>query len=135
MLRTHTCGELRSEHIGQRVTLCGWIDTSRDHGGTMFIDLRDRYGKTQCVANADSGEVSLEVAKKLRGEDVALISGIVSHRLEGKINAKLATGEIEIRADEVRLLKPLPNASVLPESRRTAGGRSAIEVSLYRFAA
>ena len=121
MLRTHTCGELRSEHIGQRVTLCGWVDTSRLHSvGLMFIDLRDRYGKTQCVANADSGEASLDVAKKLRGEDVVLISGVVSHRLEGKINAKLATGEIEIRADEVRLLNRcqtppfFPNQDELP---------------------
>ncbi len=120
MLRTHTCGELRSANIGQQVTLCGWIDTSRDHGGTIFIDLRDRYGKTQCVVNPDSGEESLEVAKKLRGEDVALIKGTVSPRLEGKINAKLQTGEIEIRATEVRLLNRsltppfFPNQEELP---------------------
>ncbi len=120
MLRTHTCGELRSANIGQQVTLCGWIDTSRDHGGTIFIDLRDRYGKTQCVVNPDSGEESLDVAKKLRGEDVALIKGTVSPRLEGKINAKLQTGEIEVRATEVRLLNRsltppfFPNQEELP---------------------
>lgn len=120
MLRTHTCGELRSTHIGKRVTLCGWIDTARDHGGTMFIDLRDRYGKTQCVVNPDSGEAALEVAKSLRGEDVVLISGVVSPRLEGKANNKLATGDVEIRADKVQLLNKcltppfFPNQSELP---------------------
>ena len=74
MLRTHTCGQLRSSDTGQEVTLCGWVDKSRDHGGTIFLDLRDRYGKTQVVVNPDSGEENLKVAKDLRGEDVVLVS-------------------------------------------------------------
>jgi aspartyl-tRNA synthetase len=104
LLRTHNCGQLRSSDIGQRVTLCGWVDKSRDHGGTIFLDLRDRYGKTQVVVNPDCGAEALQAAKDLRGEDVALIQGKVAPRLEGKDNLKLATGEIEVRADSVRLL-------------------------------
>ena len=69
MLRTHTCGQLRSSDIGQEVTLCGWVDKSRDHGGTIFLDLRDRFGKTQVVVNPDSGAKYLQVAKDFRGED------------------------------------------------------------------
>ncbi|MCA9195437.1 MAG: aspartate--tRNA ligase [Planctomycetales bacterium] len=120
LLRSHTCGQLRSSNIGQEVTLCGWVDTSRDHGGTIFLDLRDRYGKTQCVVNPDSGAEFLEVAKKLRGEDVALVKGLVHARLEGKDNQKLSTGDIEIRASEIRLLNRsktppfFPNQPELP---------------------
>lgn len=120
MLRSHTCGQLRSDHVGQHVTICGWVDTSRDHGGTIFLDLRDRYGKTQVVVNPGSGSEALETAKKLRGEDVALFSGKISRRLEGKANPKLATGEIELIADRVQLLNRcqtppfFPNQDELP---------------------
>lgn len=120
MLRTHTCGELRSSHIGQEVVLCGWVDKSRDHGGTIFLDLRDRYGRTQVVVNPDCGAETLQIAKDLRGEDVTLIKGEVTPRLEGKDNEKLDTGEIEIRASEVRLLNRcktppfFPNQEELP---------------------
>jgi aspartyl-tRNA synthetase len=110
LLRTHTCGQLRVENVGQEVTLCGWVDTTRDHGGAVFLDLRDRYGKTQVVVAPQSGPEVLELAKSLRGEDVVLVRGIVSHRLEGKINAKIITGEIEIRASYVEVL----NRSVTP---------------------
>ncbi len=110
MLRTHTCGQLRVENVGQEVTLCGWVDTTRDHGGAVFLDLRDRYGKTQVVVAPQSGPEVLELAKSLRGEDVVLVRGTVSHRLEGKINAKIATGEIEIRGSYVEVL----NRSVTP---------------------
>lgn len=120
MLRTHTCGQLRSSNIGDTVTLCGWVDKSRDHGGTIFLDLRDRYGKTQVVVNPDSGETALQTAKDLRGEDVVLITGEVAPRLEGKDNTKLETGEIEIRATVVELLNKsktppfFPNQEELP---------------------
>ncbi|QDV26895.1 aspartate--tRNA ligase [Aureliella helgolandensis] len=121
MLRSHTCGQLRSSHIGQTVTLCGWVDKSRDHGGTMFIDLRDRYGKTQVVVNPDSGEQALEVAKELRGEDVVLMEGIVSPRLEGKDNSKLPTGEIEIRASRVEVLNASKTPPFFPNQQETPG--------------
>ncbi|MFK7737609.1 MAG: aspartate--tRNA ligase [Pirellulaceae bacterium] len=120
MLRTHTCGELRSENVGDTVTICGWVDKSRDHGGTIFLDLRDRYGKTQAVVNPDSGQEALQVAKELRGEDVVAITGTVAPRLEGKGNQKLATGEIEVRGTTVEILNKsetppfFPNQEELP---------------------
>ena len=96
MLRTHTCGQLRTEYINQEVTLCGWVDTARDHGRTVFLDLRDRYGKTQIVVDPDCGAELVEQAKRLRAEDVVRIVGAVEHRPEGTTNPELATGEIEV---------------------------------------
>ena len=110
MMRTHTCGELRASHVGQQVTLCGWVDTTRDHGGAVFLDLRDRYGLSQVVAAPEGGAECVEAAKKLRGEDVVQITGTVADRLEGKKNSKLATGDIELRATHIKLL----NSSVTP---------------------
>jgi len=104
LLRTHTCGQLRREHIGQQVTLCGWVDTNRDYGGSQFIDLRDRYGKTQIVFTPQSGVETQALARTLRSEDVVAIRGTVARRLEGKDNPKLATGEIEIRGEKIDLL-------------------------------
>ncbi len=86
MLRTHTCGELNESHIGKKVTLCGWIDTIRDHGGVMFMDLRDRYGKTQVV----------QKDKNLKIEDCVRVTGIVQKRPAGTENLKIPTGKIEI---------------------------------------
>lgn len=120
MMRSHTCGELRASHIGQRVTLCGWVDTARDHGMAVFLDLRDRYGITQVVAAPESGSDCVNEAKKLRNEDVVQIVGVVAERLEGKRNAKLPTGEIELRAESIKLLNPsvtppfVPNQTELP---------------------
>lgn len=121
MLRSHTCGELRSSHIDQIVTLCGWVDKSRDHGGTIFLDLRDRYGRTQVVVNPDTGGDYLEIAKKLRGEDVVLIEGKVSPRLEGKDNSKLPTGEIELRASKVEILNRCKTPPFYPNQEELPG--------------
>ncbi len=121
MLRTHTCGQLRSSEIGQEVTLCGWVDKCRDHGGTIFLDLRDRYGKTQVVVNPDSGQEHLKIAKDLRGEDVVLVGGKVAPRLEGKDNTKLATGEIEIHASKVQLLNPSKTPPFFPNQEELPG--------------
>ncbi|MBN2476258.1 MAG: aspartate--tRNA ligase [Pirellulales bacterium] len=104
MLRTHTCGELRAEHIGREVTLCGWVDTYRDHSGVLFVDLRDRYGRTQVVFAPEGGEENLKVAKSLRSEYVISATGKVAARPEGTVNAKLATGEIELRVDRLEVL-------------------------------
>ena len=79
MLRTHTCGELRAGDVNEEetVTLCGWVDSYRDHGGLVFIDLRDRYGKTQIVFNPEEQSEIHDTARGLRSEDVIQISGIV----------------------------------------------------------
>jgi aspartyl-tRNA synthetase len=110
LLRTHTCGQLRAEHIGQVVTLSGWVDSYRDHGGGIFIDLRDRYGKTQIVFGPESGAENQEIARGLRSEFVISVTGEVAHRPEGTVNPKLTTGEIEVRPTKVSLL----NKSLTP---------------------
>ncbi len=101
--RTHTCGELSAKNIGEEATLCGWVDRNRDHGGVIFIDLRDRYGLTQIVFNPEDGEI-YQQAKALRGEFVIAIKGQVESRPEGMINKNLATGEIDVHAQELRIL-------------------------------
>ncbi len=121
MLRTHTCGQLRPEHIGHEVTLCGWVDTNRDQGGIVFIDLRDRYGKTQVVFEPDSGPDVLAQAGKLRTEDVVRVTGKVAHRPEGTTNSKIDTGEIEVRAKKVELLNKCNNAPFFPTAMELPG--------------
>ena len=108
MFRTHTCGELTAHHVGQEATLCGWVDSARDHGGAVFVDLRDRYGKTQVVAAPESGHAVVEQFKRLHGEDVLRVSGRVAHRPEGTVNPKLATGEIELRVTTIEVLNACP---------------------------
>jgi len=90
--------------VGQEVTLCGWVDSYRDHSGVLFIDLRDRYGKTQVVVGPDSGADNQQLARSLRAEDVIRVVGKVALRPEGTTNPKLATGEIELRANRVECL-------------------------------
>ncbi len=116
MLRTHTCGELRGQDVGRQVTLCGWVDTYRDHSGVLFIDLRDRYGKTQAVFAPESGEPLLQRARSLRPEFVVRASGAVAPRPEGTVNPKLPTGEIEVRVKELEVL----NRSLTPPFQPTA---------------
>ena len=101
MLRTHTCGELRSSHVDSEVKLGGWVNSYRDHGGLVFIDLRDRYGKTQIVFNPDVNPEMHEIARSLRNEDVVQVKGEVLNRGEGLTNPKLDTGEIEVRVREL----------------------------------
>jgi len=110
LLRTHTCGELNAGHKGQEVTLSGWVDSYRDHGGGIFIDLRDRYGKTQIVFGPECGAENQELARSLRSEFVISVTGKVALRPEGTVNAKLATGEIEVRPSKLTLL----NKSLTP---------------------
>lgn len=101
MLRTHTCGELRRENVGQTVTVCGWVDTYRDHHGLVFIDLRDRYGKTQIAFDMSNDESLQEIARSLRKEDVLQVTGEVVARSDKDINPKMATGEIDVRGREL----------------------------------
>ncbi len=121
MLRTHTCGELRAEHEGQTVTVCGWIDTSRDHSGVLFIDLRDRYGKTQVVFAPEGGGELLAQAKLLRGEDVIAVTGTVAPRPEGTVNPKLPTGAIEVRAKQLAVLNKSRTPPFHPTSKDLPG--------------
>jgi len=102
--RTHTCGELRPSHVGHQVTLTGWVDTRRDLGGVIFIDLRDRYGKTQIVFNPQKNETAHQTAKDLRSEFVVSVSGIVESRPSGSENPDLPTGNIDVLATELTIL-------------------------------
>ncbi len=96
MLKTHTCGELTAAHVGQRVTLAGWVNRRRDHGGLIFIDLRDRFGLTQVTIDSETQAAAHEVASQARSEFVLQISGIVQKRPAGGENPNLATGQIEL---------------------------------------
>lgn len=111
-MRTHYCGTLRASDIGSTVTLFGWVDRRRDHGGVIFVDLRDRTGVVQIVSDPERTPESYPQADPLRNEYVVKIVGRVSQRQEGSINPKLPTGEVEIYADSIELLnavrKPLP---------------------------
>ncbi len=109
MYRTHTCGELRPAQAGETVTLAGWVHRQRDHGGVTFIDLRDRYGVVQVVADPAKPEV--HAAQEARSEWVLGVTGVVRRRPAGAENPNMATGEIEIEATRVEVLnpsKPLP---------------------------
>ena len=109
--RTHNCGDIRSSDINNTVTLNGWVNKVRLHGQVVFVDLRDRYGKTQIVFDADEYEGDFEIIKKISMEDVLSIKGTVRSRLESAINPNLATGEIEILVSEFIMLNesaPLP---------------------------
>jgi len=109
--RSNTCGALRADHIGERVTLAGWVGSRRDHGGVIFIDLRDREGMTQVVFRPEEHPGVAEAAHALRDEDVIQVSGTVARRLEGTENAKLGTGAVELVADSLLVLN---KAEVLP---------------------
>ncbi len=102
--RTHTCGELSEKDVGSIVTLMGWIQTARDHGGVIFVDLRDREGVTQVVFNPEIHEESHKRAHILRSEYVVAVKGLVRKRPEGMANPAIATGEIEVVANELRIL-------------------------------
>ena len=109
--RSCHCGALRAKDIGQRATLAGWVGSRRDHGGVIFVDLRDREGVTQVVFRPEEHATVAETAHSLRDEDVIQVSGTIARRLAGTENAKLSTGEVELVADEVKILN---KAEVLP---------------------
>ncbi len=102
-MRTHGAGNLRAEHAGDKVTLAGWAANRRDHGGVAFIDLRDRSGVVQIVANLE-GEAALEKAHRVRSEYVLRVTGTVRERPEGMRNPKLDTGDIEVVVEDLEIL-------------------------------
>ena len=129
MLRTHTCGELTKANADEEVTVCGWVDRVRDHGKGLFIDLRDRYGRTQVVVGTSTSAEVLETAGKLKSEFVISVTGKVRLRPTGQENKKITTGEIELNASDVTILneaklppfvpgqKDLPNEDLRLEHR------------------
>jgi len=103
-MRSHTCGILRKEDEGEIVTLCGWVDTVRDHGGVIFIDLRDRYGITQVIFDPDDSKEAWELADKCRSEYVIQVEGKVELRPGDMANKKMPTGDVEVRCNSINLL-------------------------------
>jgi len=106
MLRSHTCGELRSNHVGETVILAAWVNRRRDHGGVTFLDLRDRSGIVQVVANPEISAGSHRAAEEVRAEWVVRVEGIVRRRPEGMENPDLPTGEIEVEVHALEVLNP-----------------------------
>jgi len=106
LLKSHNCGALRKEHVGKQVTLAGWVDRRRDHGGLIFIDLRDREGIVQVAFNPETAGAAHKVATKMRSEYVVSITGEVALRPPGTENSRLPTGEIEVIAREANILNP-----------------------------
>ena len=104
MLRTHTCGQLTKEMIEKEVILCGWVNSRRDHGKLIFVDIRDRYGVTQVIFLPKPNVETYEKAKKLRNEDVVMVKGTVNPRPKKTENPKISTGLIEVCANELEIL-------------------------------
>ncbi|MBI4300040.1 MAG: aspartate--tRNA ligase, partial [Chloroflexi bacterium] len=106
MLKSHRCGELTARNAGEDVTLAGWVHRRRDHGGLVFIDLRDRWGIVQVVFNPELAPQTHEKAGDLRNEFVVRVKGIVRRRPAGTENANLPTGEVEVVAEDLDILNP-----------------------------
>ena len=102
-MRTHYCGDLRSAHVDRDVVLCGWVDRRRDHGGVIFLDLRDRQGVAQAVFDPDAGE-AFDAAERVRAEYVLRVSGCVRKRSDDTVNPDMDTGEVEVRAAALEVL-------------------------------
>jgi len=121
MKRTHTCGDLSKKELQKEVTLCGWVQTRRDHGGVIFIDLRDRYGITQVVFDPSHNEEAHKAAESLGREWVIQVIGHVRLRPEGMKNPKLPTGEIEVIADHLNILNRAETPPIEVEDKIEAG--------------
>ena len=119
-LRTHGCGELRAEHAGAEVALCGWVGHQRDHGGVLFVDLRDREGSVQVVFHPEEQPQAHAAASRLRTESVVRVTGEVRRRPEGTVNPGLPTGEIEVAARGVEVLSEAEPTPFPIEDRITA---------------
>lgn len=119
--RTHSCGELREQNVGERVVLMGWVAKKRDFGVFTFIDLRDREGMTQVVVSSETAAEAHAKAKSIRGEFVIAVKGTVVSRAEGTHNSKLATGDIEIKVEELLILN---DAAVPPFQLEVAGSEN-----------
>ncbi len=130
MLRTHTCGELRREHIGQTVTLAGWVHRRRDLGPILFIDLRDRYGLIQLVVDPATTPEARSILESARSEYVLQVTGRVRERPEGTANSNLATGEVEVEVTEAAILNAAKTPPIL--INRDGGEDEALRLK-YRY--
>ena len=129
--RTHTCGQLRKSDVDKEVKLAGWVHSYRDHGGLVFIDLRDRDGITQLVFDADvCGPSAHEEARHLRSEWVISVAGLVEPRGQGLENAKLATGQIEVRVKTLEVLSVSPTPPFTPDAHETVNEERRLQ---YRY--
>src|SRR5437868_7027773 len=129
--RTHTCGQLRKTDVPKIVQIAGWVHSYRDHGGLVFIDLRDRDGVTQAVFDPDScGKEIHDQARGLRSEWVISVQGEVEDRGEGMHNAKLPTGDIEVRARKLQVLSVSPTPPFIPHETETVNEERRLQ---YRF--
>ena len=115
-MRSHGCGDLRQDASGQAVELCGWVDRSRDHGGVIFVDLRDRSGSVQITVDPDNGAAMFAVAEHLRNETVIQVAGTVRQRPADAINDKLATGQVEVVAASITVLNAVKGNLPFPVS-------------------
>jgi len=129
-MRTHACGELRSEHAGEQVALCGWVARRRDHGGVTFIDLRDREGAVQVVFHPADAPEAHAAAQDLRGEWVVRVTGAVRTRPEGMSNAQLGTGDVEVVAVDIEVLSKAETPPFVIEDRAEADELLRLE---YRY--
>ncbi|MBQ32919.1 MAG: aspartate--tRNA ligase [Deltaproteobacteria bacterium] len=116
-IRSHYCGDLRISNVGSEVTLAGWCQTRRDHGGVIFVDLRDYTGLTQVVFKLEINEDAHQEADRIRGEFVLAVRGKVAHRIEGNVNPKLPTGEIEVLVETLEILNPSQTPPYVLENR------------------
>jgi aspartyl-tRNA synthetase len=130
MMKTHTCGELRPSNAGETVTLAGWVHRRRDQGGLIFIDLRDRWGITQAVVDADSSPEAHAIASEARSEYVLQIVGKVRIRPEGTANADLETGEIDVVAERMTILN---RSKTPPIYINQDGNEKEVERMRYRY--
>ena len=132
MLRTHTCGELKKENVGQEVVLCGWVHRRRDHGGVTFVDLRDRYGLVQLTFNSEISHEAWEAAQDIRSEWVLKATGTVVARPQEMINEKLATGEIEIEVHTLEILNKSKTPPFALDEEKADEANEALRLQ-YRF--
>ncbi len=115
-MRSHGCGDLRQHSAGEAVQLCGWVDRRRDHGGVIFIDLRDRSGTVQITVDPDLGAEAFAVAEHLRNETVIQVGGTVRPRPSESVNEKLATGSVEVLASTITVLNSVKGNLPFPVS-------------------